>query len=135
MLISDAYAQAAGAPSGLDFVSLLPLFLIFIVFYFLLIRPQQKRMRDHRDMIAALKKGDRVVTGGGVIGQVVKVEESDDALVVEIAPNVRIRVVRSTVANRLSVTPGAAANEDAPKGAQTAAAQARPGLMDRLFRK
>lgn len=80
---------------------LMPIILIFVVFYFLLIRPQQKKMRDHREMLAAIRRGDKIVTGGGIIGQVVKVGE-DDELSVEIADEVRVKVVRSTVTAVLS---------------------------------
>jgi hypothetical protein len=73
MLIATAHAQAGGAPAAFDFVSLMPLVLIFVVFYFLLIRPQQKKMKQHREMIAALKRGDKVLTSGGIIGTIVKV--------------------------------------------------------------
>ncbi len=116
MLISNAYAQAAGgAPGGaFDLISLLPLVLIFVVFYFLLIRPQQKRMREHQDMIKSLKRGDKIVTGGGVYGTVVKVEDSEDALLVEIAKDVRIKVARPTVQSKIAVTQPAPANEDKP---------------------
>ena len=68
MLISTAYAQTGGGIGGLDFVQFLPIVLIFVVFYFLLIRPQQKKMKTHKDMLGALRRGDRVVTGGGIIG-------------------------------------------------------------------
>ena len=69
MFISTAYAQTGGAPGGaFDLVSFLPLILIFVVFYFLLIRPQQKKMKEHRSMLDALRRGDRVVTGGGIVG-------------------------------------------------------------------
>lgn len=77
-------------------VQFLPLILIFVVFYFLLIRPQQKRMKEHRDMLAAIRRGDRIVTGGGIIGIVVKVGPEDE-LTVEIAEGVRVKVLRSTV--------------------------------------
>lgn len=100
MLIAPAYAQAAtGAAQGGalgGFLSLAPLFLIFIVFYFLMIRPQQQRVKALQAAVAAVKRGDSVVTAGGVIGKVTKVE---DAFVeVEIAPNTRIRVVKATLA-------------------------------------
>src|SRR3546814_5765131 len=73
MLISTAYAQAAGGGmAGFDLVSLLPLVLIFVVFYFLLIRPQQKKVKEHKAMVQALRHGDRVVTSGGIVGQVTK---------------------------------------------------------------
>ena len=90
MLISPAYAQAGGGLAGFDMISLMPLVLIFVVFYFLLIRPQQKKMKSHREMIGAVKRGDRVLTAGGIIGSVVKVEEGEDILVVEIAKDIRV---------------------------------------------
>lgn len=98
MFVSTAYAQtAAPAAGGADMiVQFLPLILIFVVFYFLLIRPQQKKMKDHKGMLEAIRRGDRVVTGGGIIGTVTKVGPEDE-LQVEIAENVRVRVVRSTV--------------------------------------
>jgi preprotein translocase subunit YajC len=102
MLIPPAHAQAAGqAPDGLaSIVSLAPLVLIFIAFYFLMIRPQQRRMKTLQTAVAGVKKGDSVVTAGGLVGKVTKVE---DAFVeVEIAPNVKVKVVKATLAE---VTP------------------------------
>lgn len=96
MFVSPAYAQAAGeAGAGSVIVSLLPLILIFVVFYFLLIRPQQKRMKEHRDMLSALRRGDRVITGGGIIGTITKV--SDEELTLEIADGVKVKAMRSTI--------------------------------------
>jgi preprotein translocase subunit YajC len=98
MLISTAYAQAAGgAPSNDFIVSLMPLVLIFVVFYFLMIRPQQQKVKQHRDMVENLKRGDQVVTGGGILGKVTKVEAGDQTVIVEIAPNVQVRVSRATI--------------------------------------
>ena len=99
MFISPAYAQAADGASTLT--SLLPLVLIFVVFYLLLIRPQQKKMKNHRNMVAALKRGDRVVTAGGVIGTVSKVI-NDGELQVEISEGVKVRIVRGTISEVLS---------------------------------
>jgi preprotein translocase subunit YajC len=100
MLISPAHAQAAGQAAGGSakgsFLGLLPLVLVFIVFYFLMIRPQQKRLKEQQAAIAAVKKGDQVVTAGGVVGRVTRVEEQ--FVEVEIAPNTRIRVVKATLA-------------------------------------
>jgi preprotein translocase subunit YajC len=96
MLISTAYAQSAGGMPGSDMlIQIAPLVLIFIVFYFLLIRPQQRKLKEHRDMVAAVRRGDVVVTAGGIIGKVAKVDEQE--LTIEIADGVRVRVVRSTV--------------------------------------
>ncbi len=100
MLISQAYAQAAGGGAGgaFDIMSLLPLVLIFVVFYFLLIRPQQKKMKQHRSMIEAVKRGDIVTLGGGIVGKVTKVVD-DGHVEVEIAEGVRVKVLRSTLAD------------------------------------
>jgi preprotein translocase subunit YajC len=98
MIISPAYAQAAGAAQdgGLaSFIGLAPLFLIFIVFYFLMIRPQQQRMKKLQQSVEAVKKNDSVITAGGIAGKVIKVEER--FVEVEIAPTVRVRVVKSTL--------------------------------------
>ena len=108
MFVTPAYAQAAGAPSAAAFAQFIPLILIFLIMYFLMIRPQQKRLREHREMVAALKKGDQVVTQGGIIGKVVGVR--DDELEVEIATGVKVRVVRSTVSQVLNKTAPVAAN-------------------------
>jgi preprotein translocase subunit YajC len=87
MLISPAYAQAAGGGGGADFSFLIMMVLLFAVFYFLLIRPQQKKMKTHKAMVGALKRGDKVVTQGGIYGTVTKVV-SDAELQVEIADGV-----------------------------------------------
>ena len=99
MLISPAYAQAAGqAPAAPSlFVQILPFVAIFAIFYFLMIRPQQKRLKQHREMVAGVKRGDTIVTSGGLIGKVVRV--SDDELLVELGENVRVKVVRSTISD------------------------------------
>ena len=104
MFISTAFAQEAGAADGGGgiLIQILPLVLIFVVFYLLLIRPQQKRMKTHREMLGALRRGDRVVTGGGIVGTVTKA--GDDELTVEIAEGVRVRVLRSTVSQVMSKT-------------------------------
>ena len=98
MLISPAYAQAGGAAGGGDFfVSLMPLILIFVVFYFLLIRPQQQKVKLHRQMIENLKKGDQVVTAGGILGKITRVDAGETTVQVEIAPNVQVKVARHTI--------------------------------------
>ena len=115
MFITPAYAQAAGGtPGGFDLFSLLPLLLIFVVFWFLLIRPQQKKMKQHKEMIATIRRGDRVLTGGGIIGAVTKVL-NDTELQVEIAEGVRVKVARSTISEVLAKTEpakGSAAEEE-----------------------
>ncbi|CAO3378810.1 protein translocase subunit yajC [Azospirillum brasilense] len=113
MFVSTAYAQtAAPAAGGADMiVQFLPLILIFVVFYFLLIRPQQKKMKEHKGMLESIRRGDRVVTGGGIIGTITKVGP-DDELQVEIAENVRVRVMRSTVNLVLSKSEPAKSADD-----------------------
>lgn len=101
MLISPAYAQSLGGSGALE--SLLPLVLIFVVFYFLLIRPQQKKQKQHREMLQALRRGDRVVTAGGIIGQITKVN-SETELTLEIAENVRVKVARGMISDILAKT-------------------------------
>jgi preprotein translocase subunit YajC len=96
MFISPAYAQAA-APGGGDIISMfLPLILIMAVFWFLLIRPQQKKMKEHQAMLANIRRGDTVVTSGGLIGKVAKV--ADDELTVELGEGMRVKVKRSYIA-------------------------------------
>jgi preprotein translocase subunit YajC len=103
MWITPAFAQDGGGFGGLE--GILPLVLIFVVFYFLLIRPQQKRAREHREMLAALRRGDRIVTGGGIIGTVTRVKDNDE-LTVEIAEGVKVSVARGTVAQVISRADG-----------------------------
>ncbi|MEM7022482.1 MAG: preprotein translocase subunit YajC [Pseudomonadota bacterium] len=112
----------------------MPLVLIFVVFYFLLIRPQQKKMKAHRELISALKRGDKVLTSGGIIGTVVKVED-DNILLVEIAKDIRVRVARGTISELLTKPQGAAkGGAQAPAGGG-AEAGAKSGLMSQLFGK
>ena len=99
MFVTPAYAQAAGAPGMGDFVGMiLPLVMIMVVFWFLLIRPQQKRTKEHQEMIGKVARGDTVVTSGGLIGKVSKVVDERE-LVVEIAENVKVRIARSGIAD------------------------------------
>jgi len=92
--ISNAYAQASGGGTN-DLVGLLPLVLIFVVFYFLLIRPQNKRQKEHREMVAGIKVGDEVATAGGLLGKVTKV--SEQYVSVEVADGVEVTLQRHTV--------------------------------------
>ncbi|HWT08505.1 MAG TPA: preprotein translocase subunit YajC, partial [Roseomonas sp.] len=87
---------AAGGAAGIV-MQIMPLVLIFVVFYFLLIRPQQKKMKDHREMLTQLKRNDRVVTAGGIVATITKVKEGSDEIEAEIAPNVRVSLVRGTI--------------------------------------
>ena len=116
MLISTAYAQGTGLSGLFDnqsaLIQFLPLVLIFVVFYFLLIRPQQRKASELRTTLDALRRGDRVVTGGGIIGTVVRAD-SPEEVVVDIAEGVRVRVVRSTITSVLAKPNPAAAREAA----------------------
>lgn len=101
-LISDAYAQSApAAAAGFDFMSLLPLVAIFVVFYFFLIRPQQKKAQQQKDMVNSLRRGDSIVTAGGLIGSISKVV-NDQEIEVEIADGVKVKVARAMVVNVVS---------------------------------
>jgi preprotein translocase subunit YajC len=97
-LAQETAAPGAAPMGGSPMASLLPLVLIFFVFYFLLIKPQQRRMKEHQAMLGALKKGDEVVTGGGIVGRITKVG-ADDMLTVKIAEGVEVSVLKSTVAS------------------------------------
>ena len=134
MFISPAYAQGFGFGDPQAMMQFLPLVLIFVVFYFLLIRPQQKRAKEHKVMLTNLRRGDRVVTGGGIIGTVAKVV-GDDEVTVDIADGIRVRVVRSTITTVLARTEpvGGKDKEDAaadePGTAETAVKDKRKGAM------
>ena len=130
MLISPAYAQTVGG--GSDFLGMiLPLVLIFAVFYFLLIRPQQRKVKEHKAKVSALRRGDRIVTGGGVIGTVAKVLDNNE-LIVEIADGVRVRVVASTVSDVLVRSEGGrGAKAEAPDEAE----EGVKGRIRRIARK
>lgn len=131
MLISEALAQAAsgggigGAFGGLG--GLLPIVLIFVVFWFLLIRPQQKRMKEHKAMVRALRRGDQVQTGGGIIGSVTKVID-ENVVQVEIAPDVKVKVARSSISSVLSRTDPVAANNS---GDDDEPVKKKPGVRKR----
>ena len=100
MLISEAYAQAAGATSQTDtLLTFLPMIAIFVVFYFLLIRPQQKKAKEARAMLDALEKGNEVVTAGGIVGRISKL--TDQYATIEVAPNVEMTVQRGAISQLL----------------------------------
>ena len=87
--------------SGSGFAQFIPLILIFVIFYFFLIRPQQKKIREHKNMVTSLKRGDQVVTSGGIVGQIEKVHD-DDKIDVVISDNVTVKVIKSTVQSLLA---------------------------------
>tara|TARA_B100000424_G_C22568556_1_gene321023 strand:+ start:121 stop:402 length:282 start_codon:yes stop_codon:yes gene_type:complete len=86
--------------NGSSFAQFIPLILIFVIFYFFLIRPQQKRVKEHKAMVQSLKRGDEVITSGGIIGTVEKVME-DDRIEVNVADNVKVQVIKSTITSLL----------------------------------
>lgn len=97
MIITPAYAQSAGGSS--DFmIQLLPILLMFVIFYFLLLRPQQQRVKQHREMVANIRRGDTVVTAGGIVGKITRIKEGEAEIEVEIAENTRVRLMRATIA-------------------------------------
>ncbi|MHB1302425.1 MAG: preprotein translocase subunit YajC [Acidiphilium sp.] len=105
MFIATAQAAADASAGGSTLSSLVqfgPLVLIVIVFYFILIRPQQKQAKTQKARLASIRRGDKVVTGGGIIGQVVKALEGSEEVEVDLAPNVRVTVLRSTITSVLS---------------------------------
>lgn len=97
MFVTPAFAQAADAGGPGLMVQFMPFMLIFVIMYFLLIRPQQKRVKAHREMIGAVRRGDTIVTSGGIIGKITKVDEGE--LELQVADGVRIRVVRGMVSD------------------------------------
>jgi preprotein translocase subunit YajC len=104
MFATPAFAQTAGAGgAAAAFSSFVPLILIFAIMYFLLIRPQQKKLKEHKGMVDALRRGDQVLTGGGILGKVHKVND-DGILEVEIADGVRVRIPRSTITQVMAKT-------------------------------
>ncbi|ALG68107.1 preprotein translocase subunit YajC [Beggiatoa leptomitoformis] len=95
-LIQNAWAEGAATPAGSGFASLIPLVILFVVFYFLLIRPQTKRVKEHKTMVDSLAKGDEIVTQGGLLGKVTNL--GDNFIAVEIAPNLEVKIQRQSVA-------------------------------------
>ncbi|WP_375606263.1 MULTISPECIES: preprotein translocase subunit YajC [unclassified Bartonella] len=100
MFITNAYAQIAGDVSGgISFASAVPFILIFAIMYFFIVRPQRAQMKKRQEMLNAVRRGDTVITGGGIIGKVTKVHDESDELEVEIGESMNIRVIRSTLAD------------------------------------
>lgn len=101
IIFSEAYAQAAPVAPGLDFMSFAPLVILFVALYFIVIRPQTKKAKEHREMLNALHRGDKIVTTGGLIGTITKID-SDNEVTVEIADQVNVKVIRSMIAHVLT---------------------------------
>lgn len=109
MWISPAYAQAAEAAVPNPFIQMAPLVFIFVIFYFLLIRPQSQARKKHMEMVANVRRGDVVVTAGGIVGKITKVLEGEEVMV-ELADNVTVKVVKSTLSD-VRTKPEPAAND------------------------
>lgn len=119
MIFTPAYAQSAGSGGG-DIISmLLPFVMIFVIMYFLIIRPQQRRMKEHQEMLAQIKRGDEVVTAGGLMAKVVRVKEGDEEIEAEIAEGVKVRIVKSTISTVASKTAPATGPATPPKPANS----------------
>jgi preprotein translocase subunit YajC len=97
MLISPAFAQSGGFAEG--GLGLMPIILVMVIFYFLLIRPQQKRAKQHKQMLSALKRGDKIITNGGLTGTIIKAVDDSETIEVEIAKDVKVNVVRTMIAD------------------------------------
>ena len=98
MLITPALAQSGGLSGG-GLGGLMPIVLVMVIFYFLLIRPQQKRAKQHKEMLAAVAKGDKIITNGGLTGTIVRAVEDSETVEVEIAKDVKVNVVRAMIAD------------------------------------
>lgn len=109
-VLSGDASTAAATTGGLPGIygQLMPLVLIFAVFYFLLIRPQQKKLKAHLDMVASVRRGDRIVTGGGIVGTVTRLID-DKEILVEIADGIEVKIIRSSIADVVSKSPVSAA--------------------------
>ena len=97
-MLTNAFAQSAGSTSsGFSIGGLIPFILIFVIFYYLLIRPQQKRVKEHKNMVQNLKRGDTIVSAGGIIGKIVKATEGSDEITVEISKGINVEIARQMV--------------------------------------
>ena len=132
MFVTPAFAQAAGGGGGGGFEAFLPLILIFGVFYMLLIRPQQKKMKEHKATLASIRRGDKVVTGGGIVGTVTKVID-DLEVTVEIADGVKVRVQRGLISTVLSKTEPVKEDKKSGGSGDSGESGAKPGIMGMLF--
>lgn len=116
MFISSAFAQApTAAPAGSGLEAMLPLVLIFVVFYFLVFRPQQKKVKQHKEMLSQLRRGDKILTGGGIIATVVKVID-DNEVEVDIGSDTKVRVMKPTIADVLTKPQPVAGDKPAEGG-------------------
>lgn len=127
MFMSEALAQTSAGGAGSDLVSFLPLIAIVVVFYFMLFRPQQQKAKKHKELLAGIRRGDRIVTSGGILGTVNKVI-NDSELQVEIAEGVRVRLLRATVTEILAKTEPAKDDDDDESGKRPVKAKGKPAI-------
>ena len=132
MFVTPAYAQAAAGGGGSGFEAFLPLILIFGVFYILLIRPQQKKMKEHKATLSAIRRGDKVVTGGGIVGTVTKVID-DLEITVEIADGVKVRVQRGLISTVLSKTEPVKGDKKSESSGDSGKSGGVSGILGMLF--
>lgn len=132
MFVTSAYAQAAADGGGSGFEAFLPLILIFGVFYILLIRPQQKKMKEHKATLSAIRRGDKVVTGGGIVGTVTKVLD-DSEITVEIADGVKVRVQRGLISTVLSKTEPVKEDKKSESSGDSEKSGGVSGILGMLF--
>ena len=132
MFVTPAYAQAAAGGGGSGFEAFLPLILIFGVFYVLLIRPQQKKMKEHKATLSAIRRGDKVVTGGGIVGTVTKVID-DLEITVEIADGVKVRVQRGLISTVLSKTEPVKGDKKSESSVDSGKSGGVSGVLGMLF--
>ncbi|MAF94533.1 MAG: preprotein translocase subunit YajC [Rhodospirillaceae bacterium] len=132
MFVTPAYAQAAAGGGGSGFEAFLPLILIFGVFYILLILPQQKKMKEHKATLSAIRRGDKVVTGGGIIGTVTKVID-DTEITVEISDGVKVRVQRGLISTVLSKTEPVKGDKKSEGSGDSGKSGGGSGILGMLF--
>ena len=132
MFVPPAYAQDAAGGGGSGFEAFLPLILIFGVFYVLLIRPQQKKMKEHKVTLSAIRRGDKVVTGGGIVGTVTKVID-DLEITVEIADGVKVRVQRGLISTVLSKTEPVKGDKKSESTGDSGKSGGVSGILGMLF--
>ena len=129
-MVEFAYAQAAqGATGPGPLMTMFPFIIILVIMYFMVFRPQQKKQKEHRAMLEALRRGDRIVTGGGFFGTISKVT-SPEEVEVDLAPNVRVRVLRATISSVLSKPDPAAAREAAKERDRDAVKEKEPARRE-----
>ena len=133
MFITNAYAQAAGSATGemSTLMTFAPFILIFVIMYFLIIRPQRNQMKKRQEMLNAVRRGDTVVTGGGIVGRVVKVSEGTGEIEVEIAENTRIRVLLATIADVRVKGEPAAESKPKPAAKQKSTKKSAPKQVEK----